>query len=89
VGNWKNWYAGAWTVCWYGEVCRMCRLGLRPDEVELRIADGAERPARLVDGRAEPLDEAVVRRFGFERERRRFDEDDVRRDETGERVLSS
>jgi len=76
----------------YGEVCRMWRLGLRPDEVECRIwaiADGVERAARLVDGREEVLDDPVVRRFGFEGERRRFDEVDVRREELGEHVPSS
>jgi hypothetical protein len=53
------------------------------------MADGVDRAARLVDGREELLDDPVVRRFGFDGERRRFDEDDVRREETGERVPSS
>jgi hypothetical protein len=53
------------------------------------MADGVERAARLVDGREELMDDPVVRRFGLEGERRRFDEDDVRREETVERVPSS
>lgn len=75
-------------------MCRICRLGLRADEVEVElrtceIDEGVERPTLLADGRDEPVEDAVVRRLGLEEARSRLDEDDVRREEVPDWAPSS